>query len=120
MTENSVDKPVPVTATTIGAWLLSRIETASPQYVYQSQVVNEIRNTFGVEWSYLNKNGNWAISKEVLKEFGKLKYPTIYWERGSQAWHVITNEQLHRIEEQAALRKRRREDIANQAGRVGR
>lgn len=114
MTANNIHNPAPTpaSAASIGKWLLQRIEEAAPHHVYQSQAVNDIRNKFGAEWSYQNKNGNWAISKEVLKEFRKLKYPAVQWAKGSQAWHIVTAEQLEYIEKQAALQKQRREEIS--------
>jgi hypothetical protein len=114
MTAEDPDEPesTPATAASIGAWLLNRIEEAGPRSVYQSSAVTEIRNTFGKEWSYQNDNGNWAIAKDVLKEFGKLKYPNIQWDRGGQYWRIVSDEKLARIEERAALRKQRKEEIA--------
>lgn len=74
----------------------------------------------GAEWSYQNANGNWAISKEVLKEFGKLKYPNLQWHSGSQSWQVVSDEDLARIlarQDRAREAKKARE--AAKAARAG-
>lgn len=111
MTTEDADEEVPAiaTASSIGAWLLQRIEQVAPQHFFQSQAVTRIRNEFGVNWSYQNHNGNWAISKDVLKEFGKLKYTNIRWDRSIQAWRLVTDEQLAKIKENEALVKQRKE-----------
>lgn len=95
-----------VDASIVATWLLAQIEAAAPRYAYQNQLVAKIRKDFGAEWSYQNANGNWAISKEVLKEFGKLKYPNLQWHSGSQAWQVVSDEELARI---VARQERNRE-----------
>ncbi|GAT89610.1 hypothetical protein CVCC1112_4269 [Paenarthrobacter nicotinovorans] len=109
---NEEPEIAPATAASIGAWLLNRIETAAPSSVAQSTAVTEIRNTFGTEWSYQNNNGNWAIDKDVLKEFNKLKYPNIQWNSGSQYWHIVSDEQLAYIQNQAELKKQRKAEVA--------
>jgi hypothetical protein len=114
MTSETIDETgsTSATAAEIGAWLLKRIETAAPGSLYQHTAVTEIRNTFGNDWSYQNDNGNWAINKDVLKEFNKLKYPNIQWNSGSQYWHIVSDEQLAYIKQQAELKKQRKEEIA--------
>jgi len=57
-------------------------------YVYQSQIVNAIIEKFGDEYIYRNKNGNRAISPEVLKLFRQLTRDVV-WERGSQRWRKM-------------------------------
>lgn len=86
-----------VDAFTVANWLLAQIEGVAPRHAYQNQLVARIRKDFGAEWSYQNANGNWAISKEVLKEFKNLKYPNLQWHSGSQAWQVVSDEELARI-----------------------
>ena len=46
----------------------------------------KIEQTCGEEHVYTNKNGNFAISKDVLKEFRKLTEGKVKWERGERAW----------------------------------
>lgn len=97
MTETLAKDDELVDASTVASWLLAQIEAVAPRHAYQNQLVARIRKDFGAEWSYQNDNGNWAISKEVLKEFGKLKYPNLQWHSGSQAWQVVSDEDLARI-----------------------
>lgn len=97
MTETLAKDDEPVDASLVAKWLLTQIQAAAPRYAYQSRLVAQIRRDFGADWSYRNANGNWAISKEVLKEFGKLKYPNLQWHSGSQAWQAVGDEELARI-----------------------
>ncbi|MBM6620621.1 hypothetical protein JTF08_03265 [Micrococcaceae bacterium RIT802] len=100
------------TATEIATWLLNKIEQVAPHSFPQAQAAVYIRNTYGTEWSYKNANGNWAINTAILKEFRKIKYPRIQWERGVQAWRLVTEDQLENILEREAKAKRRKEEIA--------
>lgn len=109
-----------VDASVVARWLLEQIEAVAPRHAYQGSLVARIRKDFGPEWSYQNPNGNWAISKDVLKEFGKLKYPNLQWHRGSQTWQVVSDEELARItarQERAKAAKEARE--AARAARAG-
>ncbi|WP_432244923.1 DUF6953 family protein [Arthrobacter sp. G.S.26] len=109
MTETSGTATVDAAA--IARWLIRQIEDAAPGHAHQGQLVAKIRKEFGAEWSYRNPNGNWAISKEVLKEFAEMKYPTLQWHRGSQSWQVVSADQLERIlarQEQSRTRQRAR------------
>ena len=54
--------------------------------LYQEEAVYEILDRFGEEFVYENENGNWAISKPVLREFQKLTEETVVWERGGRFW----------------------------------
>lgn len=103
--------PVP-TAASIGKWLFDEIQKKSPQYLYQSDAVAYIKHNFGKEWSYQNENGNPAISKEVIKEFGKLKLtdPNIQWHSGSQCWQRMPQEQFERHMAQKAAQKLRNDE----------
>ena len=58
------------------------------KWLYQDAVVMKIRADCGVEHTYTNDNGNWAISKKVLAEFRKLTAATHIWERGDRAWRL--------------------------------
>jgi hypothetical protein len=52
----------------------------------QASITRRIRQEFGDEFTYKNKNRNWAIKPEVLEEFRKLDENGIVWEQGKQAW----------------------------------
>lgn len=109
-----------VDASVVAEWLLKQIENVAPRHAYQNQLVVKIRKDFGSEWSYQNDNGNWAISKEVLKEFGKLKYPNLQWHSGSQSWQVVSDEELARIvARQERTREAKKAREAAQAARAG-
>jgi hypothetical protein len=72
------------TAKEIAEWILSQLpETA---FLYQSRVSRGIRQQFGEEFTYRNKNGNWAIRKDILDEFRKLTPDDLVWSRSQQAW----------------------------------
>ncbi len=68
----------------IAEWMASKVRTT--RELHQEDVVYEIEWTFGDEFVYLNKNGNLAISKEVLKEFKKLTDGTVVWEKSDRLW----------------------------------
>lgn len=112
MTDISEEEAPTTTAASIGKWLFDEIQKVSPQHFYQSNAVAYIRHNFGKEWSWQNPHGNWAISKEVLKEFGKLKLadPNIQWHSGSQSWQRMPQEQFERHLLQKAAQKQRNEE----------
>lgn len=60
------------------------------RWLDQEVVVWKIRQECGEEHTYMNANGNWAISKQVLAEFKKLTADTHIWERGDRAWRLRT------------------------------
>lgn len=49
-------------------------------------LVWEIRDKFGQEFVYDNRNGNLAIGKAVLREFRLLTEKDVVWERGTRLW----------------------------------
>lgn len=112
MTDISEETASAPTAASIGKWLFDEIQNKSPQYLYQSDAVAYIIHNFGKEWSYQNENGNPAISKEVIKEFGKLKLtdPNIQWHSGSQCWQKMPQEQLERHMAQKVAQKLRNDE----------
>jgi hypothetical protein len=69
-----------------------------------------MRRTFGDEWSYINGNGNYAISKAVLKEFNALKDRLVYWDRSTQSWSVVTEEELAYFDKRKAEQKQQRDE----------
>jgi hypothetical protein len=64
------------------------VEAASSCSCYQDQVVEEIAERFGEEFTYENENGNPAIDKAVLKEFRKLSSEQVVWVRGERCWRL--------------------------------
>jgi hypothetical protein len=61
------------------------------KWLDQEVIVGKIRKDCGVEHTYTNPNGNWAISKAVLNEWRKLTADTHVWERGDRAWRLRTD-----------------------------
>lgn len=51
-------------------WMLE--ELREKQWLYQVDTAHIMHITFGPSAVYLNKNGNYAIAKNILKEFKKL------------------------------------------------
>lgn len=67
----------------VAQWMVEKLE--KEDYLYQEDIVNEIIDLFGEPYYYTNDNGNFAISKEVLKEF-RLLTPNVVWEKGDKCW----------------------------------
>ena len=75
------------TASEVAQWMVDQIRASELEY--QEALVQEIEDRFGSEWVYQNDNGNPAISKRVLTEFGKIHAGTIEWDRSERAWSVV-------------------------------
>lgn len=61
------------------------------KWLYQEEVVWQIKQKFGEDFVYINENGNYAISRAVLKQFRKLNEDTVVWERGERMWRKRTS-----------------------------
>lgn len=72
------------TAKEVAEWILTQL----PETIFlpQDRVARNIRQSFGEEFTYRNKNGNWGIRKDVLDEFRKLTPDNVVWSRSQQAW----------------------------------
>ncbi len=44
--------------------------------LYQDRAVHQIMREFGVEWSYVNANGNRAIDKRIWQRSGSFRSTT--------------------------------------------
>lgn len=73
-----------ITAAQVAQWMLAELERVD--YLYQETVVYDIASKFGDSFTYINDNGNLAVSKAVLAEFKKLTKDSIVWERGQRMW----------------------------------
>lgn len=73
-----------MSAKNVAAWMVELM--GNSHWLYQEVVVRKIRERWGDEYVYNNRNGNLAISKPVLKEFRKLTENSLVWERGERAW----------------------------------
>jgi hypothetical protein len=54
--------------------------------LYQDAAVGEIMERFGEEHAWYNDNGNPAIEKRVLTEFGTLTVGTVVWIKSYRMW----------------------------------
>ncbi len=72
------------TAQEVAQYMLDRLNET--KYLYQEQVVWEIKKKFGDDFVYTNANGNFAIAKPVLKVFRQLTGENVIWERGERMW----------------------------------
>ncbi|KJS00964.1 MAG: membrane protein [Desulfobulbaceae bacterium BRH_c16a] len=71
----------------VAEWMVDQFNNQF--WLYQEDTVYKIKNKFGTEFVYQNENGNYAISKKVLKEFKSLTEGKIVWERGQRAWRKL-------------------------------
>lgn len=72
------------TAQEVAEWIVGQLQENA--FLYQARVARHVRQEFGEEFTYRNKNGNWAIRKDVLDEFRKLTPTDVVWSRSTQAW----------------------------------
>ena len=80
------DKPS-ATAKDVAAWMVTQISPSGT--LYQQSIAAKIRNIFGEDFVYRNKQRNWGLSPAVLKEFNKLTTTDendLVWVRSSQYW----------------------------------
>jgi hypothetical protein len=70
----------------VAQWMFEEVRKGD--WMYQDQVVEEIAERFGEEFTYENENGNPAIDKAVLKEFRKLSSEQVVWVRGERCWRL--------------------------------
>jgi hypothetical protein len=69
----------------VARWMLQKME-GRPFGLYQDQTVVEIKQRFGEEFTYINANGNVAISKPVLAAFRRLSGDGVVWSRSERCW----------------------------------
>ena len=74
------------TAKDVATWMAEQVKDGD--LMYQETIVYDIDEKFGDEFTYINDNGNMAISKNVLKEFNKLTANTVVWLRSDRAWRL--------------------------------
>ncbi|MEW2425902.1 hypothetical protein AB0911_35815 [Streptomyces nigra] len=65
-------------------WMLTQVTENGE--LWQTDAADRIASDFNEGLTYINDNGNLAISKEVLAAFRKLSEETVVWERGSRFW----------------------------------
>lgn len=72
------------TPQSIAQWMLTQVPAAG--FLNQSRVARTIRNTWGEDFVYKNKNRNWAIRADILEAFRALTEGQLMWSRSRQAW----------------------------------
>lgn len=55
--------------------------------LYQHEAAFDIRRRFGEEFVFINRNGNWAISPEVLEAFRSMT-PDVVWGPRQRLWRL--------------------------------
>ena len=70
--------------TAIAEWMLEEFNLQGR--LYQKRAVREIRQRFGEQHLYKNKNRNWALNKSILDEFQRLTPEDTVWSRSRQLW----------------------------------
>lgn len=78
------DESHEVTAQRIARWMLDQVEERGG--LYQDRAVRHITREYGIEWSYVNANGNRAIDQRILAAFLDLSRHDVIWNRGARAW----------------------------------
>ena len=72
------------TALDVARWMKAELDRQGD--LYQEAVVCDIAGKFGDQFTYINENGNPAISRAVLAEFRRLTEPDVVWARGERCW----------------------------------
>jgi hypothetical protein len=72
------------TSAQVAEWMLNELERQ--RCIYQDVVVHDIVQRFGEDCTYINKNGNRAIRKDILDAFRKISGNAVVWESGSRLW----------------------------------
>lgn len=73
-----------VSSRAVAEWMLREFQEAGE--LFQQDAVCEIQELFGEAFTYMNENGNPAISREVLSIFRTLTERTAVWVRREQCW----------------------------------
>lgn len=71
----------------VAEWMLAQFNAS--YRIYQESIVYKIKTLFGNEFIVTNANGNYGISKGVLKHFRNLTEGKAIWERGSRSWRHL-------------------------------
>jgi exonuclease I len=68
----------------IAEWMLA--EYKKKDELIQHRAATQIKEQFGEDHLYKNKNGNWAIVKPILDAFRALTPEGVVWSRDGQLW----------------------------------
>ena len=72
------------TAAEVARWMQRK--TREDQVLNHRDAVKGIRQHFGDEFIYINRNGNPAIREDVLEEFRRMTQQSVVWELGMLRW----------------------------------
>lgn len=72
------------TPSDIARWMKELM--SDDDFLPQTIVVSLIRKSFVGDFTYLNKNGKWAIKKDVLREFRKITEKELVWSQSRRGW----------------------------------
>lgn len=67
-------------------WMIAELKRE--KYLRHEQAVYGIETKFGKGFTYLNKYGNLAIDRNVLREFRWATENTVVWERKEILWRI--------------------------------
>lgn len=70
----------------VAQWMVKTLREQGE--IYQDEVADTLHEKFSEEFVYENENGNWGISKAVLKEFRKLTEGWVKWEPSGRYWRL--------------------------------
>lgn len=82
------------TAQDVANWMFEQFQNTN--WLYQESIVYKIKNEFGANFVYMNANGNYGISKEVLKHFRALTEGKAIWERAERAWRHLRDGETYK------------------------
>jgi hypothetical protein len=74
------------TALEVATWMKSEIDART--ILYQDWVATNIRQLFGKQYVYPNKNRNLAISRDVLTEYLRLTKDYVVWNKRKRFWRI--------------------------------
>ena len=75
-----------LTVSDVVAWMKEYVD--QNRQLHHHYAINHIRKHFGQQFLYQNKNGNFAISRDVLEEFLRQTHKSIVWNRGERFWRL--------------------------------
>jgi hypothetical protein len=68
----------------VAQWMLDELEKTG--LLYQWEAILEIQSSFDGDFTYLNKSGNFAIDRRVLRAFRHLTEDEVVWRRTEGCW----------------------------------
>jgi hypothetical protein len=69
-------------------WMLAQITDGRNHELYQMDAAAHVEKNFDADLTYVNGNGNVALSKKLLAAFDAISRETVVWERGWRGWRL--------------------------------